>query len=132
MTAFTESIVEEAALEWFGALGYSVVAGPSIGPGEKGGRAARPSSKAAKGVERMDQSPERLKPPSLRSAASLLFPRMVDELVRTFALAASMRKQKACGSQARDTQAPAPVHRVVAETKRLGGPQPTARKGRKP
>lgn len=34
MTAFTESIVEEAALEWFGALGYTVVAGPSIGPGE--------------------------------------------------------------------------------------------------
>jgi len=29
MTAFTESIVEEAALEWFGALGYSVIAAPS-------------------------------------------------------------------------------------------------------
>jgi type I restriction enzyme R subunit len=34
MTAFKESIVEEAALEWFGALGYAVIAGPSIGPGE--------------------------------------------------------------------------------------------------
>lgn len=34
MTAFTESIVEEAALEWFEALGYAVSAGPSIGPGE--------------------------------------------------------------------------------------------------
>ena len=31
---FTESVVEEAALEWFGALGYAVVAGPSIAPGE--------------------------------------------------------------------------------------------------
>ena len=35
-TPFTESVVEEAALEWFGALGYAVVAGPSIAPGEPG------------------------------------------------------------------------------------------------
>jgi type I restriction enzyme R subunit len=34
MSSFTESIVEDAATEWFGALGYSVVAGPSIAPGE--------------------------------------------------------------------------------------------------
>ncbi len=32
--AFTESIVEEAALEWFAAIGYQVLPGPSIGPGE--------------------------------------------------------------------------------------------------
>ena len=31
---FTESVVEEAALEWFGALGYQVVFGPTIAPGE--------------------------------------------------------------------------------------------------
>ncbi|WP_163993278.1 type I restriction endonuclease subunit R [Pyxidicoccus caerfyrddinensis] len=31
---FTESVVEEAALEWFGALGYAVVTGPEIAPGE--------------------------------------------------------------------------------------------------
>jgi type I restriction enzyme, R subunit len=31
---FTESVVEEAALEWLGALGYAVLAGPSIAPGE--------------------------------------------------------------------------------------------------
>jgi type I restriction enzyme R subunit len=31
---FTESVVEEAALEWFGALGYAVTGGPSIAPGE--------------------------------------------------------------------------------------------------
>jgi type I restriction enzyme R subunit len=31
---FTESVVEEAALEWLEALGYSVLAGPDIAPGE--------------------------------------------------------------------------------------------------
>jgi type I restriction enzyme R subunit len=31
---FTESVVEEAALEWFAAVGYSIVHGPSIAPGE--------------------------------------------------------------------------------------------------
>ncbi len=35
MTApFTESVVEEAALEWFAELGYAVVFGPSIAPDE--------------------------------------------------------------------------------------------------
>ncbi len=34
MSGFTESVVEEAALEWFEALGYAVVGGPSIAPGE--------------------------------------------------------------------------------------------------
>lgn len=34
MSAFTESVVEEAALEWFEALGYTVIGGPAIGPGE--------------------------------------------------------------------------------------------------
>jgi type I restriction enzyme R subunit len=29
-----ESIVEEAALEWFGELGYSVGHGPQLAPGE--------------------------------------------------------------------------------------------------
>ncbi|MBN8610535.1 MAG: type I restriction endonuclease subunit R [Deltaproteobacteria bacterium] len=36
MSTFTESVVEEAALEWFGGLGYSVVGGPTIAPGEAG------------------------------------------------------------------------------------------------
>ncbi len=31
---FTESVVEEAALEWFAELGYSTLAGPEIAPGE--------------------------------------------------------------------------------------------------
>ena len=34
MTAFTESIVEEAALAWLEGLGYAVLHGPDIAPGE--------------------------------------------------------------------------------------------------
>lgn len=34
VSAFTESIVEKAALEWFRELGYSILAGPEIAPGE--------------------------------------------------------------------------------------------------
>jgi type I restriction enzyme R subunit len=33
-SSFTESIVEEAALAWFAGLGYTVLAGPTIAPGE--------------------------------------------------------------------------------------------------
>lgn len=32
--AFTESVVEDAALTWFKALGYMVKHGPEIAPGE--------------------------------------------------------------------------------------------------
>ena len=32
MTAFTESEVEDAALEWLAGLGYAVARGPDIGP----------------------------------------------------------------------------------------------------
>ena len=34
MAAFTESVVENAALGWLGALGYKVEFGPNIAPGE--------------------------------------------------------------------------------------------------
>ena len=34
MSTFTESIVEEAALDWLGALGYSLLHGPEIAAGE--------------------------------------------------------------------------------------------------
>jgi len=34
VSTFTESVVEEAALEWFAALGYAIIAGPPIAPGE--------------------------------------------------------------------------------------------------
>ena len=33
--SLTESIVEDAALEWFGELGYAVGHGPHIAPGEQ-------------------------------------------------------------------------------------------------
>ena len=36
MTTFTESIVEDAALAWLEALGYSVLYGPDIAAGEPG------------------------------------------------------------------------------------------------
>jgi type I restriction enzyme R subunit len=32
--SLTESIVEDAALTWFGELGYAVVHGPQMAPGE--------------------------------------------------------------------------------------------------
>ncbi|NOY89911.1 MAG: DUF3387 domain-containing protein [Deltaproteobacteria bacterium] len=35
-SGFTESVVEEATLEWFGELGYQVVHGPDIAPDESG------------------------------------------------------------------------------------------------
>jgi type I restriction enzyme R subunit len=34
MTAFSESVVEEAALDWLKALGYAVLHGPGIAVGE--------------------------------------------------------------------------------------------------
>jgi len=34
MTAFTESVVEEAALDWYAGLGYAIVNGLAIAPGE--------------------------------------------------------------------------------------------------
>ena len=34
VSRFTESIVEEAALAWLGELGYAVLHGPDIAPGE--------------------------------------------------------------------------------------------------
>ena len=34
MTNFTESVVEEAGLDWLHELGYTVVFGPTIAPGE--------------------------------------------------------------------------------------------------
>jgi type I restriction enzyme, R subunit len=42
MTGFTESVVEEAALEWLGGLGYAVLYGPSIAHGEPGAERSDP------------------------------------------------------------------------------------------
>jgi type I restriction enzyme R subunit len=36
MSSFTESIVEDAALAWLESLGWTVVHGPEIAPGESG------------------------------------------------------------------------------------------------
>ena len=33
--AFTESVVEDAALEWLEAIGYTVLAGPEIAPANR-------------------------------------------------------------------------------------------------
>jgi type I restriction enzyme, R subunit len=38
-----ESIVEDAALEWFGELGYAVTRGPHIAPGEYAGGTLTPA-----------------------------------------------------------------------------------------
>ena len=38
MPSFTESLVEEAALDWFRALGYTIVAGPDMPPGSESAR----------------------------------------------------------------------------------------------
>ena len=44
MTAFTESIVEEAALAWLEALGYSVLHGPKVAAGEPGTERSDPNN----------------------------------------------------------------------------------------
>lgn len=37
---FSEAVVEEAALDWFRELGYQVIHGPEIAPGEPGAERA--------------------------------------------------------------------------------------------
>jgi len=39
----TKSIVEDAALEWFGELGYTVGHGPQLAPGEPAAESASPA-----------------------------------------------------------------------------------------
>ena len=43
MTAFTESVVEEAALAWLESLGYAVLHGPDIAVGEPGAERSDPN-----------------------------------------------------------------------------------------
>jgi type I restriction enzyme R subunit len=43
MTPFTESVVEDAALAWLDALGYTVLHGPNIAAGEPGGERSDPN-----------------------------------------------------------------------------------------
>lgn len=41
--SLNESIVEDAALEWFGELGYAVGHGPHLAPGEYAGNTLTPA-----------------------------------------------------------------------------------------
>ncbi len=44
LRAFTESVVEEAALEWLEGLGYAVLGGPEIAAGEPGAERSDPNT----------------------------------------------------------------------------------------
>jgi hypothetical protein len=56
----SESIVEDAALEWFGELGYAVGRGPQLAPGEPG--AERDSFGEVVLVGRLREAIRRLNP----------------------------------------------------------------------
>jgi len=58
--AFSESVVEEAALEWLGGLGYAVLFGPDIAPGEP--RAERADYGQVVLVDRLRSALTRLNP----------------------------------------------------------------------
>ena len=62
MTAFTESIVEEAALAWLEALGYSVLHGPAIASGEPGAERSDPNYRDVVLDGRLHQALVRLNP----------------------------------------------------------------------
>lgn len=55
MATITESVVEQATLAWFEAMGYSVVSGVSISPNEPGAL-ERPGRDGA--VQGQDQVPD--------------------------------------------------------------------------
>ena len=58
MTAFTGSVVEHAALEWFGELGYRVVHGPENTPGAE--RATYEQVEASRRGEKLNLTPDEL------------------------------------------------------------------------
>jgi type I restriction enzyme R subunit len=60
MTAFSESTVEDAALEWLSAIGWRVARGPDIAPGEPAGE--RPSYQEAILPRRLRDALARLNP----------------------------------------------------------------------
>ena len=47
MTAFTESVVEDAALAWLGSLGYTILHGPDIAVGEPAAGQSDPNYRGA-------------------------------------------------------------------------------------
>src|SRR5438034_11583096 len=63
MTAgFTESVVEDAALGWLEALGYSVLHGPDIAAGELGAERSDPNYRDVVLERRLRQALTRLNP----------------------------------------------------------------------
>jgi type I restriction enzyme R subunit len=68
--SLNESIVEDAALEWFGELGYAVGHGPHLAPGEPA--AERDSFSEVVLVERLREAIRRLNPPIPEEARAIL------------------------------------------------------------
>lgn len=62
MSGFTESIVEDAALAWLKALGYTVLHGPDIAAGEPGAERSDPNYRDVLLERRMRQALARLNP----------------------------------------------------------------------
>ena len=62
MPNFTESVVEEAALEWLEGLGYTVLHGPEIAAGEPGAERTDPGYGDVILENRLRKSLERLNP----------------------------------------------------------------------
>ena len=62
MSAFTESVVEEAALSWLGDLGYTVLHGPEIAAGEPGAERGDPTYRDVVLEGRLRQALVRLNP----------------------------------------------------------------------
>ena len=62
MSNFTESVVEEAALEWLEGLGYTVLHGPEIAAGEPGAERTDPGYREVVLENRLRKALERLNP----------------------------------------------------------------------
>src|SRR3990170_1631759 len=62
MSAFTESVVEDAALAWLEALGYAVLHGPDIAAGELGAERSDPNYRDVMLEGRLRQALARLNP----------------------------------------------------------------------
>ena len=92
MTNLNESIVEDAALEWFGELGYAVGHGPHLAPGEPA--AERDSFGEVVLVGRLREAIRRLNPatPSytLATLRDTLLPKLLSGELSVAAATATM------------------------------------------
>lgn len=75
ITGFTESVVEEAALEWLAAVGWSVRAGAEIAPG--GGSPERAEYREVVLADRLGEALERLNPGASAAARADAFRRVM-------------------------------------------------------